>query len=199
MAEWKLFGDGTPEVTTAEWYRDREAAPHLEQVPHQARMHKVSDIIHQLFYDPDILLRDVVDLGCGDGGMLSLLQDLYLRAWGYDLQPQNIDYANQVRGVDARYGNFLTDDIEYGSAVICTECIEHLENPHAFLADLTTHCCRWLVASSPNDETDAYHYINHTWAWDMEGYADMITNAGWRIISHENLSPFQVLLAEVAT
>lgn len=189
--EYKFF-DTTPECVTAEWYAGRAAAPHLEQIPHQNRMYKSRDFV-QLAYD-DFGIKSVVDLGCGDGGMLSLLSDLPIKAWGYDLQPTNIDHAIKERKVDARYGNFLTDNIDYADLAICTEVIEHLEDPHGFLKDLSTKV-KFLIASSPNDETDIYHYEFHLWGWDMEGYTNLIQNAGFQVMESVNLSPFQVYLA----
>lgn len=191
--EYKFF-DTTPECVTAEWYSERAAAPHLEQIPHQARMYKSKDLVLDAYLDFDI--KTVVDLGCGDGGMLSLLKDVPIKSWGYDLQQTNIDVAVNDRHVDARYGNFLIEDIEYADLAICTEVIEHLEDPHGFLKKLSTKV-KFLVASSPNDETDTYHYEFHLWGWDMEGYTKLIEDAGFHVLQSHNLSPFQVYLAAV--
>ena len=63
--------------------------------------------------------------------------------------------------------------------VILTEILEHLEDPDLALRKAIRHS-RWLVASSPiipegvEDPTP-----EHLWGFDMDGYRQMIENAGW--------------------
>jgi 2-polyprenyl-3-methyl-5-hydroxy-6-metoxy-1,4-benzoquinol methylase len=200
--EWKLYPDEVPLVSTYEWHKDRDAAPHLEQIPHQARLNQTRKYIEMA--EDQLGIKSVVDLGCGDGGLLSTLKNIYInslesngaiKAWGYDFMPKNIDYAVNVRQVDARFGNFLEEEVDYGDLAVCTEVIEHLAKPHEFLAKLSTKV-KYLVCSSPNDENDTYHYEGHCFAWDEEGYQNLLTNNGWKILDYTSMSPFQVYLCE---
>src|SRR4051812_29850682 len=96
--EARLFPEGQPpEWTTPEWYAGREAAPHLEQEGHRERLLLTATFIEQAINEG---ATDIVDLGAGDGGLLSLFRNDLRVDWlhGYDLQQTNVDAA-AVRGV----------------------------------------------------------------------------------------------------
>ena len=175
--EWKLFEGDKCEFASQEWYVEREAAHHLEQQGHRDRLLEAHKLVLKAI---ELGAKDAVDLGCGDGGMLSLLKDSDINSWGYDLAPNNIEHAINVRGVDARYTDFNNDDtIEYADIAIMTEVLEHLEDPHGVLKDLPS---KYLVASSPFHETGEHHYEFHLWAWDVSGYKKLIEDAGYLVI-----------------
>lgn len=174
--EWKFF-DGDSEFTTAKWYEDRCAAHHLDEQDHRERLIIASELVKQAV---TLGARSAVDLGCGDGGLLSLIKDIGVPTWGYDLMPSNVEYAVKTRGVDARYTDFNSDDIEYGDVAIMTEVLEHMTDPHKVVRELPS---KFLVASSPYNETDKNHYEFHLWAWDKEGYDNLITQGGYTIVN----------------
>lgn len=192
--EWRLFPEGTvPVFTTPEWYAGREHAPHLEQVGHRDRlMFTAAQVAREAMTG----LKSVVDLGAGDGGLLSLLGPA-IRAWGYDLQPTNLAAA-KGRGVDVRYGDVLTGDIEWGEIAVATEMLEHLIDPHAFVRKIAEHA-KVLICSSPRLETADEHYEFHTWAWDSVGYRQLVEQGGWRVKRHTPVHGFQVIVAERGT
>jgi len=188
--EWRLFEPNTtPECTTPEWYADREHAPHLED-GHRPRLQAAASLVAQAAITLDA--ATVVDLGAGDGGLLSLLGPA-LTAWGYDLQPTNIAAA-AGRGVDVRYGDVLADDVEWGQIAVCTEMLEHLVDPHGLVRRIGERA-QALVCSSPRDERPGAAYEHHCWAWDMPGYRAMVEAGGWSVIRHMPVGRFQVLLA----
>jgi hypothetical protein len=129
-------------------------------------------------------------MGCGDGVLLTLLTTC-LGCWGYDLQPSNVA-GGRERGVDVRHGDASSPDAEWGDLAVCTEMLEHLIDPHAFVAAIPS---RAVVASSPATETADHHYEFHTYAWDMDGYRAMFEQSGWSVLRHETSTSFQVLLA----
>lgn len=193
MREERFFEAGTiPEYCTAAWYAGRDAAPHIDEPAHQGRLAQTRRYVHMSCEQRD----SVVDLGAGDGGLLSTLhRDIQPRAWGYDLQPSNVDAAAR-RGVDVRYGDVINGDIDWGSIAVCTEMLEHLVDPHAFVRRIRDAGCRVLVASSPAFETAESHYAFHTWGWDVDGYVALLNQGGYDVTDYTVVDGmFQVHLA----
>lgn len=201
MAEYRLYPQGqTPHVSTAEFHADRERAPHLEQPVHQPRLYKALDYVHQATALSGVGMGKLIeltvsDLGCGDGGLLQLLARDDVDSWGYDFQPSNAAgwaergvqaYALDVFGVDR-------GSVHLGDISVCTEVLEHLEDPHGAV-EWIAQSSQWLVASSPHTETDISHDACHAWAWDMDGYRALLEGVGFEVIRHEAVGMFQVIL-----
>lgn len=189
--EWRLFAAGTvPEFTQPGWYAGREHAAHLEDGGHRPRLQHAASFIAQAAAAYGY--RSVVDLGAGDGGLLSLLGPA-MTAWGYDLMPENIQAA-KVRGVDVRYGDVVAGDIEWADIAVCTEILEHLVDPHGLLLGLPPKV-KVLVCSSPWNERPGAAYEFHTWAWDFDGYRALVEQAGFTVQRQMPVDRFQVVLA----
>lgn len=198
MAEWKLFDTEIPHVSTFEFHQDRERAPHLEQSWHQPRLFAAANFVRQLAEITP--LATVSDLGCGDGGLLSLVQydRNVLSAWGYDFAPANAAGWAE-RGVTASALDVFGadwDQVKLGRIVVMTEVLEHLADPHGVLRRIRQDGALHLVCSSPWNETPQSHCEEHAWAWDMAGYAEMLAGAGWRVTRHDDVGLFQVVMAQ---
>jgi 2-polyprenyl-3-methyl-5-hydroxy-6-metoxy-1,4-benzoquinol methylase len=195
VTEYRLFENDVPYVSTAAFHADRERAPHLEQEWHQPRLHKAAEFVRQALSRPDA--HTVSDLGCGDGGLLSLIRNAQETiSWGYDFCPANAA-GWEERGVTAYVRDVFADlnQVLVGDVVVMTETLEHLADPHGVLRHLRDRA-RYLVCSSPWNENQTQHCDEHAWAWDRAGYADLVTAAGWTILRHEQAGLFQVVLAE---
>lgn len=190
MSEWKLFTGRPPEFTRPEWYADRERAPHLEQPDHGDRLKYTALRVRMLARKADA--GTIVDLGCGDGGMLTLLEGL--DAWGYDLCPANVKAARAERDVPVTLLDVVAhpERVVWGDLAVCTEMLEHLADPHAFVREVGKRC-RAIVASSPVNEDSGAHYEFHAWAWDQDGYRALIEQAGFRIFTHSVVRDYQVI------
>jgi 2-polyprenyl-3-methyl-5-hydroxy-6-metoxy-1,4-benzoquinol methylase len=139
------------------------------------------------------------DLGCGDGGLLSLVQNEFVKAWGYDFQPSNeagwaerhvTAYLLDVFGKDR-------DKVKLGEVVATTEVLEHLADPREVLSWLFNAPNTWqLICSSPVNEHAGSHDPCHAWAWDAAGYQALVESVGWHIVEHEIVHPFQVIRAD---
>jgi hypothetical protein len=145
----------------------------------------------------------VVDLGAGDGGLLSLVvercPEMRGAAWGYDLQESNVTGADE-RGVHVFYGDVVDpanggrSAISWGEVAVATEMLEHLVDPHGFVRRVGRHAT-WLVASSPCTERPGSAYEFHTWCWDLDGYRALVEQGGFRVLRQETTGMFQVVLA----
>ena len=193
MAEWRLFPEGTtPEHATPDWYAGRDAAHHLEEPGQRERLTATADIVRAAAASSGA--RSFVDLGCGDGGLLQLVGGSFDAAWGYDLQPANVEHAVAVRGVDARLLDMEGPGIDWAPFAACTETLEHLVDPHAYVREIAAHADR-LVASSPAFETPDSHYEFHLWAWDPAGYRALMEQAGYTVKAHRLVGMFQITYA----
>lgn len=208
MAEYRLFTGDIPHVSTPEFHQHRERAPHLEQPVHRPRL----DMAYELVLDAVVRHHSsgaghsagVTDLGCGDGGLLSLLNqhdDKYDRydliAWGYDFQPSN-QAGWDERGVTAELRDAFAPGhpgVILGDIAVMTEVLEHLAEPHGTVRWVGSHC-RYVVASSPWNETAESHDECHAWSWDHAGYRALIEQAGYQVIRHETVGQFQLILGE---
>jgi hypothetical protein len=184
VAEWRLFTGDTPHVSTLDFHAGRERAPHLEQSDHRARLIRTAELVRSL------TPASVVDLGCGDGGLLSLLSDL--DAWGYDFQPSN-EPAWAERGVNAeRRDVFNTRAVpRWGECAALTEVLEHVADPHSTV-EWVARNARYIVASSPHTETGQSHGDCHCWAWDQAGYRALI-EPHFEVLSHETVDWSQLI------
>lgn len=203
MTQWQLFPDGAvPAHTTAAWYATRERAPHLEQDAHRDRLAAAARHVHNAAATYG--LHTVSDLGAGDGGLLTLLQEPPVtECWGYDLTPANIRAARRERHVDVQLGDVVqgwrqgaadgpTVPIRWGEISVATEMLEHLLDPHALVRAVAGRS-RVLVASSPWTERPGTAYEFHTWAWDQDGYRALLEQGGFDVVAHETCGVFQIV------
>jgi len=187
--EHRLFDPADPpEWLDPEWWRDRPHCNHLEAPSnaHTARLQAAAALASEAAND---VSGYVVDLGAGDGALLSLL-DYGLKdvSYGYDIIHADAEYARRVRGVTVYERNVSAtlDETPLGPVVVLTEVLEHLADPHGFLAKLAQRdTVKFVVASSPHSETPERHEWNHAWAWDAEGYLAMFTAAGFEVAAHQ--------------
>lgn len=194
MAQWKLFPGKVPYVSTAEFHADRERAAHLEDPIHRPRLEKAAEYVRvaaSRAWD-----QTVSDLGCGDGGLLSLISEDVDDAWGYDFCPANTEGWAE-RGVKAEFLDVFGADrgkVRFGTITVVTEVLEHLADPHGAVRWIAENSS-FIVASSPWDERPGYHEECHAWAFDQDGYAQLVEHAGFEILKHEFAEKFQVILA----
>jgi hypothetical protein len=189
MTEWKLFDGDVAPFTDDDFYRDREAAHHMEQDGHRERL--IRALMFAIQAKNELDCNTFSDLGCGDGGWVEAAGGSGLVAWGYDMQPENVRYAQERRKVDVRFTNFEAEDVSYGDCSVITEVLEHVSDPHGLVQNLPS---RVIIASSPRWETPDNHYEFHNWAWDDSGFAALIQGGGYEIIRHEEVWQSQIVL-----
>ena len=194
MTEFRTFDpDNPPEWLDSRWWIDTPNCNHVDNPVHQARLQAVADQVSTLFLDRQV--SSGYDIGAGDGGLLSLLnRNFRWPFWGYEIISDSVRYAQEVRGVDVRQADVLRDDLPEADLVVATEFLEHLEDPHGVVSQLSERH-RWAIFSSPHSETPEYHEWNHAWVWDREGYAHMIHDNGWHIVNHYDAEWSQIVVA----
>ncbi len=189
MAQYRLQQTNFP--STREYHQDRERVDHLSQPWQSDRLHRAAAFIREA--NP----ASVVDLGCGDGGLLSLIRDI--PSHGYDLQPSNADGWAE-RGVTGELVDVFNDrpaDLKWAELAVMTEVLEHLDDPHGAVKWVGEHV-KWVVASSPDNETPLEHehmHDCHIWGFDWPGFEELFTDAGFVIVDHAKVDWSQVLLA----
>ena len=201
MAEYKLFEGDVADVSTFEFHEHRERAPHLEQGVHQGRLKLAADFVREAVDRVEGRTARpavVIDLGCGDGGLLSLISRLpWTNSFGYDFQPSNV-HGWDERNVQALSFDFVEgfEHVPNADVYVMTEVLEHLTDPHGFVQQIRARGDQvQLVASSPWTEHIGSHDACHAWAWDMEGYKQLMWQAGFNVVRHEEVGMFQVIHA----
>jgi hypothetical protein len=69
---------------------------------------------------------------------------------------------------------------------ICSETLEHLDNPDHVLALIAEKAHR-LILSTPLGETSDGN-PEHYWGWDHDGIGSMLTAAGWRTVAQVDVA-----------
>jgi hypothetical protein len=185
-----------PHSHDMEFYKDIELADHINQHDHRPRLMNVLEYIVQLASQDGRLT--ICDFGCGNGGLIREIESkISNRIWGYDLLPANVkDAHSKGNSQNVTYKDFVTDEtgIEYPDIAICTEVLEHLVDPDAFLSKLLDKGVQCIVASSPDYESPNYHAPFHLWVFNGDSYKDMFDKAGWNVILHHK-DFFQYIVA----
>lgn len=199
MTECRLFDpENKPEWLDSAWWTNTPNCNHLDNRVHRARLEAAA---REAQLEADRLgTTTIADLGAGDGGLLSLLPEPYRSAsYGYEVISDSVRYASEVRGVRVFQTNVLNKPhtLNHQGVVVATEMLEHLEDPHGFVAELRKPQAgiRSFIASSPHSETDQQHEWNHAWAWDRDGYRKMFEDAGWFVAKQFDAEWSQVLVA----
>jgi 2-polyprenyl-3-methyl-5-hydroxy-6-metoxy-1,4-benzoquinol methylase len=197
--EYRRFAPGQSQVSTFEFHEHRERAPHLEQGAHRPRLEAAARFVRTYANSTTWKHLRVTDLGCGDGGLLQLLNQPDIDAIGYDFQPANAVGWIQ-RGVKACACDF-TDLGEWHNVIrkadlyVMSEVLEHLEDPRTMVRRVADRGAA-LVASSPYHEHEGSIDACHNWAWDVPGYIAMLESSGMVVIGTELVSGWsQVHLA----
>ena len=95
----------------------------------------------------------MLDVGCGDGSVLKLAQDLGWNAEGVDFDPQAVDAARR-KGLSVRTGSLSDQHYPEDSfdLVLMSHVIEHVHDPLATLANIhrVLRPAGSLVVTTPN-------------------------------------------------
>lgn len=88
-------------------------------------------IVERLLDDPKLSIRSIVDLGCGDWSMSSVIRWGNRIYTGIDVVPSVIDRIKSMYSADNitfRCADFLTDDLPAADIVLVKDVLQHLSN-----------------------------------------------------------------------
>jgi 2-polyprenyl-3-methyl-5-hydroxy-6-metoxy-1,4-benzoquinol methylase len=98
----------------------------------------------------------ILDIGCGEGFVTCLLEEALPKnkIFGVDISAQAIKFAKTMtKGAEFIQGNIYDNDLEDNKydLVVCTEVLEHLENPDAAVAELMRISGRYILITVPEE------------------------------------------------
>lgn len=121
----------------------------------------------------------VADLSCGDAAIAQRLQlGNGARITLGDFAP-GYEYCGPIEETI----QLLPDG--HADLFICSETIEHLDDPDAVLKAIRPKTDR-LILSTPDGETDDAN-PEHVWGWDSEAVGQMLVQAGFTPAIHTRL------------
>lgn len=134
-------------------------------------------------------LRTAADLSCGDGAILRGLPDLDT-VWMGDLS--TAEPSMPGRPFHWYPGSVLPDSLadlpEPVDLYVCSETIEHMDDPDELLRQLTS-CATYLFLSTPLDEAVHSGNVEHYWSWGRADMHEMLMDAGWSPLEYRKLVP----------
>lgn len=119
-------------------------------------------------------VKSVADLSAGDAFIINALglRETYVG-----------DYAPRYEYTGAIEKTI--EEIPNVDLFICSETLEHIDNPIALLKQIRAKT-NYLLLTTPHakwDDTNLEHY----WAWDKAGIAELLAEAGFETVSFELL------------
>ena len=134
---------------------------HLQFADHIIRVNTSIDLLNEFG-----TYESIADLSAGDATIIKSLESdkKYIGdfAPGYEITGAIETTINEIPKVDL---------------FICSETLEHLDNPDAVLAAIREKT-NYLFVSTPNGESNTLN-PEHYWGWDSEDMKEMLIKAGF--------------------
>jgi ubiquinone/menaquinone biosynthesis C-methylase UbiE len=143
----------------------------------------------------------ILDVGCGDGSMSA---DLAVRARtvGTDLSRQRVLHA-AARAPAARFVQSSIYELPFADGsfplVVCTDLLEHLDEPERAMRELARVSSRWVIVSVPYSITiektlcphclKSYFLYGHQHSFGREGLVKLADASGLSVERFEHVIP----------
>lgn len=125
----------------------------------------------------------VVDIGCGVGDLLSKVRKRkpFVSVSGLDFSSKAVDGARAALP-DGDFRHFVIErSLPYDSGtfdlVLCTDVLEHLENPRLVAAELVRICRPGGLVVIVVPDGDVDQFFGHYWFWNEQSLSALLT--GW--------------------
>ncbi|MCL4354005.1 class I SAM-dependent methyltransferase [Patescibacteria group bacterium] len=157
----------------------------------------------------NLKIESVLDAGCGEGFTLNKLRESRIGKTheGIDYSKEAISLGKKVYpDLHISQGNIY--DLKYKSnsfdLVICSEVLEHLEDPQKALKELVRVSKKYIVLSVPNEPwfylsnyTQWGKDIGHINKWTRGGFRKFVSrNSNLKILSLKTPFPWVVVFSE---
>lgn len=159
-------------------------------------------------------VKKILDVGCGEGITLKRLEEEKIGQdhEGIDYSKDAIEIGKKIHPtLKIKIGNVY--DLDYRDnafdMTICTEVLEHLENPKKAVQEIKRVSSKYLVFSVPNEpffimanflrgkylKTLGNHpeHINH---WTARGFERFLEKEGLRIVKSKHPFAWTLVLAQ---
>jgi hypothetical protein len=124
----------------------------------------------------------ILDPACGDASILEVAYRYrpFEMAYLVDISQLQVDVIAPSFPHEKRRGDLYEaiDNSRRVDMILLTEVLEHLETPERALR-LARLRSNLLIASSPIGDPEDGRNHEHLWAWDEEGYDEMLRAEGW--------------------
>ena len=124
---------------------------------------------------------NVVDIGCGVGDLLCEIRKRkpMVRVSGLDFSSKAVEGA-KITLSDGEFKQFTIEDcLPYDSnsfdLVLCTDVLEHLENPKLIVSELVRICSPSGMVSIVVPDGDVDQFFGHYWFWNEQSLRELLT------------------------
>lgn len=194
-----------PDPTAFYVYRYPSGYQHTQWPDHVERVRATVDFVRP--HLDHFLIESMADLSCGDGAIArGIIQhrstSATTRIRRAVLGDLNLDYrlvtASRENPVESWPSTiqFLHGPAEAMlerldppvDLFVCSETLEHLDDPDAFLTEVRKRA-RYLLITTPDGESDPAMNPEHYWGWGTYDVSQMLHHTGWSVVDHILFSP----------
>jgi len=156
----------------------------------------------------------ILDVGCGEGFTLNILHQNRIgkRLEGVDFQKEAVKLGRKIHPhLKLRQGNIYNLPFKDDSfdLIICTEVLEHLEDPKKALTEIIRVSKRYLLLSVPNEPyfmmanflrgkniTRWGNDVEHIQHWTSGGFRRFTEKEGLKILKIRHPFPWTMILLD---
>ena len=194
--DFKFTSLGTTLDYNAYWEARSKADP-TDEVMRNYKFNLIAQLI-----EPH---SSVLEIGCGDGGLLAFLQERKsIIGYGVELSENACEFASK-RGLKIWQIDVTKDDLSWMNTVdyvVISEVLEHIAIPEEVLLNLKEKFSKSLIVTVPNTgainerlrllfgrfpKQWVFHPGEHLRFWTVTDFMVMVTQLGFNVQNHQGL------------